>query len=156
MKSETTLAPLQGFVLNCDFEEFSRKAHLVPVIAARGKTGMAQTGAMRWMCRDNYEEPDSLGSLRQMINHCKTAHEVAMGRKMDEDEAKLWIADSIANFLDPEKVSLDGLYYTIGPDNHTLIIYRDDVGRLVGIPRETIIGLIWTIENGAAATAPEN
>lgn len=148
MITDATSMLLQSFVLtDCSYDEFRRKAFLVPVIAARGKSGYAKTGPLRWMCRDNYEEPDALGALRNFLLVCLSRRQGVLGESMTDQEKKEWMAKSVATFLDPKVVSLDGAgYYTVGPDNHTLIIYRDDIGPLVGVSRETIIGLIWHVD----------
>lgn len=148
MTTDATSTLLQSFVLtDCSFDEFRRKAFLVPVIAAQGKSGHAKAGPLRWMCRDNYEEPDSLGALRNFLLTCLRRRQDVLGESMTDHEKKEWMARSVATFLDPKVVSLDGAgYYTVGPDNHTLIIYRDDRGPLVGVSRETILGLIWHVD----------
>lgn len=136
---------LSGFTLSADFSEFKRKAHFVPVIARRNTSERVS-----WRCQDNYEQPDSFGALRQFVFLCLRQFEAANGTPMPEAEAKAWVDESVQRFLDPDHVRIDGVYYAIGPDNHVLIIYRDDNGPLAGISRETILGLVWHVENDEA------
>lgn len=145
---------LHSFALGqCSYDEFRRKAHLVPIVAARGKSGAATNGAVRWMCRDNYEAPDSLGTLRQFFKVCAAQLQRVEGKALSESELNAFLSSSVSRFLDPAHTPVDVLYYCIGPDNHTLILYRDDRGPLIGHSREAIIATVWHVEqDGRVAT----
>lgn len=130
-----------GFILSASFEEFSRKAHLVPIIKSRNSDGQ-----MIWECRDNDAQRDSFGALRQFIFHCHRHHIATTGEVMSDVQTKQWVDGSVNGLLDPSTVCVDGLYYAIGPDNHVLILYRSDNGPLVTASRNAILGLVWHIE----------
>lgn len=142
MSNYQHVVALSGFKLSASYAEYCQGVHLVPVVACRTATGLVQ-----WQCRDNYEQPDAFASLRQFVFNCLRYMHASTDESMDDAQSKLWVDESVRALLDPRLVHIDGVYYAIGPDNHVLILYRDDNGPLAGISRETILGLVWHLEH---------
>ncbi|EWS66641.1 hypothetical protein Y695_00049 [Hydrogenophaga sp. T4] len=142
MSNDQHAVALSGFKLSASYAEYCQGVHLVPVVAYRNATGLVQ-----WQCRDNYEQPDAFASLRQFVFNCLRYMHASTDESMDDAQSKLWVDESVRALLDPRLVHIDGVYYAIGPDNHVLILYRDDNGPLAGISRETILGLVWHLEH---------
>lgn len=147
MSNEHLAISQSGFSLSASYAEFRQKAHLVPVVPTR-----IESGRVVWICRDNLVQPDSFGALRQFVFHCLRYFESCTGEKMDDSASKQWVNQSVARFLDPDHTQIDGLYYGIGPENHVLILYRDDCGPLTTVSRETILGTVWHLEQDAGTS----
>lgn len=146
MSKDHLAKPMAGFSLSASYAEFKQKAHLVPVVPTRDPSGRVV-----WNCRDNLIQPDAFGALRQFVFHCQRYLESVTGEKMDDAAGKQWVDQSVSRFLDPDHTRIDGLYYGIGPDNHVVILYRDDCGPLTMLSRETILGTVWHLEQDAAS-----
>lgn len=148
MSQTSASVKLSGFTLQTtNFHDFAAKAALIPIIRGRGMSGLANAGKPRWLCHNNYEQPDALGTLRAFFRHCMSYFEQTTGQKLPPVEANEFIGASIANILDPTLTQCECLYYAIGPQDRVLILYRDDAGQLAGRSREEVLGAVWLVEN---------
>lgn len=145
MSKDHLAKPMAGFSLSASYAEFKQKAHLVPVVPTRDPSGRVV-----WNCRDNLIQPDAFGALRRFVFHCLRYREDCTGERMDHDATKQWVKQSINDLLDPDHTRIDGLFYFIGPDDHVLILYRDDCGPLTNVSREIILGTVWHLEQDTA------
>ena len=160
MLSESTQSPahaggkLSHFTLDTqDYFEFALKAALVPIVRGYGKTGNATTGRPRWLCRDNYEQPDALGALHGFMQHCQAHYEALSGEKLSKVQASEFIGSSVGRILDADTTCCESVYYVIRPDKRTLILYRDDNGYFAGRARESILRAVWLLESKGQGNA---
>src|SRR5438067_402212 len=122
MTIATFAKPLCDFRLSTDdYFNFALKAILVPVILqGQADPGPAAAGAQRWLCHNNYEQPDAIGALRGFVMQLRRAFELASGEALSRVQANEFTGSTIGRFLDPAITQFESLFYVIGPDNHVL------------------------------------
>lgn len=137
-----------GFALETsNYLDFAANACLVPIVRDRS----VRTGPGRWLCHDNYEQPDALGTLRRFVRHCMNFYEEHAGIQLQPVEANEFMGASVSRFLDRAVIRCDDLFYGIGPRDHALVLYRDDNGYFAGRSREQVLGAVWLLERGDGA-----
>lgn len=147
MTNATLARPLlSDFQLSDDYYDFAVKATLVPVIEGQGGSGAAEAGAQRWLCHNNYEQPDAIGALRLFVQQLRRLFELSVGEPLSKVQANEFTGATIGRLLDPAITPCKALFYVIGPDNHVLIMYRADTGYFAGRARESILRAVWLLE----------